>query len=150
MTKNKAYLIVAILYLSFLLGGLTTLLIIPSDYLDDKPSQCPSMILFHKPCFACGLTKASLHFLHGEFDIASHFNPNVIWVVPVLSTFYLTELGALIYHLVKRKMYYPLKIFFQIFHVKIRLSVLAFIFAAISFFISLILMSVQILSKILH
>ena len=39
---------------------------------------CPSKLLFHIPCPGCGVTRASLLFLHGQIGEAICLNPNVL------------------------------------------------------------------------
>ncbi len=51
---------------------------------------CPAAALFGLPCPGCGLTRASLAVLHGDFLAALHFHPLVFVLAPV----YLLLVGA--------------------------------------------------------
>ena len=44
---------------------------------------CPLAGIFGIPCPGCGLTRASLAALRGDFGAALHFHPLVFWVAPV-------------------------------------------------------------------
>ncbi len=61
------------------------LLILPSDYFDEGQSVCLSVLLFKMECYACGLTRASMHLIHFEFVDAYFFNPLAFIVVPLLT-----------------------------------------------------------------
>ena len=39
---------------------------------------CPSKLIYHLPCPGCGITRATLKFLHCDFIGALRMNPNVI------------------------------------------------------------------------
>jgi len=49
--------------------------------------MCISVLLFDKPCYACGMTRAQLHLIHFYFDAAAHYNK--LAFILVLQGFYL-------------------------------------------------------------
>lgn len=44
---------------------------------------CPMAAVLGIPCPGCGLTRATLALLHGNFALAFRFHPLVFWVAPV-------------------------------------------------------------------
>lgn len=45
--------------------------------------------IFNTECWNCGMTRAFLYVLHGQFDIAMSYNKNVIFVFPLTIYMYL-------------------------------------------------------------
>lgn len=60
------------------------LLILPSDFFDKGESVCLSKLLANTECYGCGLTRATMHFVHFEFLKAWEFNKLSVIVVPLL------------------------------------------------------------------
>ncbi|WP_396171173.1 DUF2752 domain-containing protein [Flavobacterium sp.] len=60
------------------------LILLPSDYFDKGDSICLSKMLAGMECYACGLTRATMHFIHFEFQKAWEFNKLSFVVVPLL------------------------------------------------------------------
>lgn len=60
------------------------LIILPPDFFDKGESICLSKALAGIECYACGLTKATMHFVHFEFREAWAFNKLSFIVVPML------------------------------------------------------------------
>ena len=60
------------------------LLLLPSDFFDNGSSICLSKTLAGIECYACGLTRATMHFIHFEFQKAWEYNKLVFVVVPML------------------------------------------------------------------
>ncbi len=60
------------------------LILLPSDYFDKGESICLSKMLAGMECYACGLTRATMHFVHFEFQKAWEFNKLSFIVVPML------------------------------------------------------------------
>jgi hypothetical protein len=61
------------------------LLFFPKDYFDHgKFSVCLSKSLAGIECYACGLTRAVMHFIHLDFEAAWMFNKISFIVVPML------------------------------------------------------------------
>ena len=60
------------------------LILLPSDYFDKGDSICLSKMLAGMECYACGLTRATMHFVHFEFQKAWEFNKLSFVVVPLL------------------------------------------------------------------
>lgn len=48
---------------------------------------CPSKLIYHIPCPGCGITRATLMFLHRDFIGAFRMNPNVIFSISFLFGF---------------------------------------------------------------
>lgn len=60
------------------------LLILPSDYFDSGTSKCLSVMLLDAECYGCGMTRAIMHIIHGEFMEAFFFNMVSFAVLPLL------------------------------------------------------------------
>ena len=45
---------------------------------------CPSKLIYHIPCPGCGLTRATVQFLHGNIKEAILLNPNVFFAIAFL------------------------------------------------------------------
>lgn len=61
------------------------LLVLPAGYFDQGESVCLSRVLFDLECYACGMTRASMHLIHLNFTEAYYFNAMSFVVVPVLA-----------------------------------------------------------------
>lgn len=62
-----------------------TLLLLPGNFFDEKASLCLSVILFDEECYGCGLTRACMHLIHGDFFEAYAFNALSYIAFPVLA-----------------------------------------------------------------
>ncbi len=60
------------------------LILLPSDIFDKGESICLSKMLAGMECYACGLTRATMHFVHFEFLKAWEFNKLSFIVIPML------------------------------------------------------------------
>lgn len=60
------------------------LLLLPVNFFDDGESICLSKLLAGIECYACGLTRATMHFIHFDFEKAWEFNKLSFIVVPML------------------------------------------------------------------
>lgn len=60
------------------------LFLLPTNFFDIGGSICLSKILAGYDCYACGLTKATMHFIHFDFEKAWQYNKLVVIVVPML------------------------------------------------------------------
>ena len=49
------------------------------------PPLCPTALFFGIPCPGCGLTRATLALLHGDFGAALHFHPLVFVLTPLFA-----------------------------------------------------------------
>lgn len=65
------------------------LFLMPSNYFDHGESSCLSVRLAGIECYACGMTRGVMHFLHFEFAKAWKFNKLTFIVVPMLSLLWL-------------------------------------------------------------
>ncbi|HNX42993.1 MAG TPA: DUF2752 domain-containing protein [Bacteroidales bacterium] len=69
------------------------LLCLPADFFDKSTvNLCLSKICFNRECFACGTTRAVMHFIHLDFKTAWHFNKLVVLVVPFLLYLWVGEI----------------------------------------------------------
>lgn len=60
------------------------LMLLPADFFDKGESVCLSKTLAGMECYACGMTRATMHFIHFEFAQAWGFNKLSFIVVPLL------------------------------------------------------------------
>jgi hypothetical protein len=60
------------------------LICLPSNFFDNGESICLSKMLAGIECYACGMTRATMHFIHFEFQEAWGFNKLSFIVVPLL------------------------------------------------------------------
>ena len=60
------------------------LILLPADFFDRGNSICLSKMLAGYECYACGLTRGVMHFIHFEFQEAWEFNKLSFIVVPLL------------------------------------------------------------------
>ncbi len=60
------------------------LLFFPATLFDKGESVCLSVQLANISCYACGMTKAVMHFIHLDFSKAWEFNKLSFVVVPML------------------------------------------------------------------
>ena len=85
IANNKIRKVLLILYFSGLVLLPLVLIILPADFFDDsRTPMCLSVILFHRTCFGCGITRACMHMLHFDFTAAWHFNKLSVIVLPLL------------------------------------------------------------------
>jgi hypothetical protein len=90
--KDWIYLSLAVL----LVLSPLVLFFLPADFFDGGPVICPSKRFLDLECPGCGLTRATQHFLHGEWEVALDYNPLVVVVVPILAVVWVVQLVALI------------------------------------------------------
>ena len=71
----------------FVLMGLFLglLLYLPANFFDQGQSVCLSVVFFDMECYACGMTRGVMHFIHGDFQAAWEFNKLVFVVVPLVA-----------------------------------------------------------------
>ena len=60
------------------------LLVIPADFFDSGQSICVSVILLHRQCYACGLTRGIQHLIHFDFKQAYNYNWLSFIVFPLI------------------------------------------------------------------
>lgn len=60
------------------------LLLLPANYFDKGQSICLSKVMAGIECYACGMTKGVMHFIHFEFLKAWEYNKLTFIVVPML------------------------------------------------------------------
>jgi Protein of unknown function (DUF2752) len=71
------------------------LILLPSSFFDTGQSICLSKLLANIECYACGLTKGVMHFIHFEFEKAWEFNKLTFIVVPMLFPLWLKSVYEL-------------------------------------------------------
>ncbi|MCP4441705.1 MAG: DUF2752 domain-containing protein [Aureispira sp.] len=57
---------------------------LPADYFDSGRTVCLSVWLLNVECWGCGLTRATMHLLHFDFEIAYHYNKLAFVLFPLL------------------------------------------------------------------
>jgi hypothetical protein len=60
------------------------LFLLPNDFFDHGQSLCLSKILINKECYACGMTRAIMHLIHGDVENAFAYNMLSFLVLPLL------------------------------------------------------------------
>ena len=88
--KLKRYL--ELNYFSLLILIPIVLIILPADFFDHGKSICLSLVLFHKTCLGCGITRAIQHIIHFDFAVGYAFNKLSVIVFPVLVFVWAREL----------------------------------------------------------
>lgn len=71
--------------LGFYVAVPLALLLLPADYFDNGRTTCLSQLLFDLECYACGLTRASMHLIHFELEEALYYNRLVFVVMPLVA-----------------------------------------------------------------
>lgn len=84
------------LQIAFLLIAPVVLLILPANFFDKGESICLSKVLFDIECYACGLTRAVQHAIHGDFAGAYQYNKLVAVVLPLLFLWWAKNLAELL------------------------------------------------------
>jgi hypothetical protein len=76
------------LWLYFKIMGLVAtpliLLILPTNFFDNKPSICLSRVFFDLECLGCGMGRGVMHLIHGDFEGAWGFHKLSFVVLPLL------------------------------------------------------------------
>lgn len=85
--------------------------ILPSTFFDTLGKDvCLSKLLLDTECFACGMTRAIMHFHHFEFSDAVYYNVGVFVAYPVLVIIWLIFMKASMQNLnIGLAKYIPLK-----------------------------------------
>jgi hypothetical protein len=65
---------------------------LPSNYFDDGPPMCLSVILANRECYGCGMTRGVMHLIHFDFMEAWKFNKLSFVVFPLLVSMILWEI----------------------------------------------------------
>ena len=94
--SNKVKFYTLLLWQVGLSAVILVLLSLPASYFDDGETICVWKRMLGVECPGCGLTRATQHFLHGEWEVALDYNPLVIVLVPLLGMVWLVQLVALI------------------------------------------------------
>ena len=71
------------------------LLLLPAEYFDKGQTICPSVLLLHRTCPGCGLTRGIQHLIHFDFNAAWNFNKMCVLVLPILVFVWVKELRLL-------------------------------------------------------
>jgi hypothetical protein len=69
---------------SVIIAAPIVLLFFPATFFDKGESICLSVLLANTTCYACGMTKAVMHFIHLDFVKAWEYNWLSFIVVPML------------------------------------------------------------------
>ena len=84
IANKKFRKVLLISYFSGLVLLPIVLIILPADFFDNGPPICLSVLLFHQKCYACGMSRATQHLIHGDFTGAADFNKLAFVVFPLL------------------------------------------------------------------
>ena len=87
-------LIVRRIWATILIATPIILFILPVDYFDHGKSMCVSRLLFDVSCYGCGMTRAIMHLIHFDFEVAMEFNRLSFFVFPLLFILWLKWLLA--------------------------------------------------------
>lgn len=72
------------------------MLLLPVDFFDKgKTSLCISRLLAGVECYACGLTRGIMHFIHFDFSAAWSYNKLTFIVVPLLAPLWVKSIYGL-------------------------------------------------------
>lgn len=71
---------------------------LPADFFDYGPPLCPSRVLLDTECPGCGLTRATQHLIHFEWETALDYNPLVVVTTPFLIWLWIGNLRTLHSH----------------------------------------------------
>ncbi|MCS6929787.1 MAG: DUF2752 domain-containing protein [Saprospiraceae bacterium] len=77
------------IWLAILVVVPITLLLLPADFFDKGESICPSKRFFDVECLGCGMTRAVMHLLHLDFEMALYYNAGSFIVAPALGFIWL-------------------------------------------------------------
>jgi hypothetical protein len=59
--------------------------ILPADLFDQTGVEiCPSKLFFNIECFGCGMTRATMHLHHFEWQDAIYYNIGIVGIYPML------------------------------------------------------------------
>ena len=61
------------------------LLILPADFFDTGDSMCLSIMLLNMECYGCGITRAIMHLIHFDFEMAYAYNALSFIIFPILA-----------------------------------------------------------------
>jgi len=70
------------------------LMLIPASFVESAHTVCLFNNIFHVDCPGCGITRAVLSVLHGDFAKAFYYNRLVVLVFPLLCYQYFVTLRA--------------------------------------------------------
>ncbi len=76
-------------WLLLLLAIPIVLLYLPADFFDGGAPVCPSKRFFDVECLGCGMTRAVMHLIHLDFEMALFYNAGSFIVGPLLGVIWL-------------------------------------------------------------
>jgi hypothetical protein len=80
--KTRYYFTIAKLVFITVTPGI--LLLLPASFFDNGRTICLSQLLFHRECYACGMTRGIMHLVHLQFEEAYAYNMLSFIVLPLL------------------------------------------------------------------
>jgi len=86
----------AIIWLAILGVIPIVLLLLPANFFDKGQSICISVLLLHRTCPGCGMTRAVQHLIHLDIDTALMYNKAVVIVFPIMLYLYVKEILRLV------------------------------------------------------
>ncbi len=81
---KKLSIILSYAKISFFILLPIILLILPGDFFDTEQTICLSVLIFDFECYACGMSSAIMHLIHGELEMAFAYNMGSFVVFPFL------------------------------------------------------------------
>ena len=90
--------------LLFLIWSATPIVLtmLPANYFDEGQSLCLSVFLLNTECFACGLTRGTMHLIHFDFFTAYSFDKGSFVLFPLLVYLWLKVLYGLVRTFLKK------------------------------------------------
>ena len=70
-----------------------SLMFLPAGFFDEGQSMCLSVIIIIDECYGCGMTRAIMHLIHGDFFTAWNYNSLSFLVLPLLLILYVKLLA---------------------------------------------------------
>jgi len=67
------------------------LLALPATFFDNGRPMCLSVILADMECYACGMTRATMHLIHFDFEEAWMYNKLIYVVFPIIAFLWAAE-----------------------------------------------------------
>lgn len=81
--------LITLIIFIFLIVTPIILLLLPATFFNNKSTICMSVLLFNQNCYACGLTRATMHLIHFDFYKAWEYNPLSFITTPLISTIWI-------------------------------------------------------------
>lgn len=67
-------------------------LALPANFFDNGPAICPSKVFLNIECLGCGLTRATQHLIHADWQQAANYSKLSFITTPIICVVWLMEL----------------------------------------------------------